>query len=218
MYHRRFGGSYTMNEPADSGIKADEPAAIAAFSTVEVVDNHIYFYAEVTKERILATIKAIREIDSRLRWERINREVPANVERTPIWLHINSGGGDLFAGFALSDVIKEIETPVYSISEGLCASAATLIAMSCQKRYALPNTVFLIHQLSAGIWGTHEQFKDELVIQQIMMDQLEKFYVAHSLVNAEELREMLKRDTWISSARALELKIIDGLYQRGQAV
>ena len=50
------------------------PAAIQAVPlTVETVDNHIYFYSDVDGDRCLALLKTIREVDSRLRMERVSR-------------------------------------------------------------------------------------------------------------------------------------------------
>jgi ATP-dependent Clp protease protease subunit len=128
---------------------------------------------------------------------------------TPIWLHIHSYGGDLFTGFSLADQLTMIKSPVYAVVEGICASAATLIAMSCTKRYILPNSFMLIHQLSSFMWGTHEQFKDEMTLQNKAMDRLVHFYVAHSGVSEDELRQMLVRDSWLDAAACVQLGFVD---------
>ena len=93
--------------------------------TVETVNNHIYFYSGVNTDRCLALIKQLRELDTAFRNEYLSRNLPEGHPQTPIWLHIHSGGGDLFTGFSVADQIKQIDTPVYSIVEGYCASAAT---------------------------------------------------------------------------------------------
>jgi ATP-dependent protease ClpP protease subunit len=102
--------------------------------TVETVDNHIYFYADVDSDRCLALIRAIRQADSELRSEYLSRGLEGT-PLTPIWLHLHSYGGDLFTGFSVADQLTMIKTPIYSIVEGICTSAATLISMSCSKRY-----------------------------------------------------------------------------------
>ena len=80
--------------------------------------------------------------------------------------------------------------------EGICASAATLIAMSCARRHILPNSFMLIHQLSSLMWGTHEQFKDEMDLQSKVMERLVMFYVARTKVTEKKIRKMLQRDFW----------------------
>jgi ATP-dependent protease ClpP protease subunit len=132
---------------------------------------------------------------------------------TPIWLHIHSFGGSLFTAFSISDQLKMIKSPIYSVVEGICASAATLMAMSCNKRYILPSSYMLLHQLSSAMWGTHEQFKDELNLQAKLMDRLVEFYVKHSAVTAEQIRGMLTRDYWLDAKESMDLKLVDEILQ-----
>jgi ATP-dependent protease ClpP protease subunit len=175
-------------------------------SKLEIVDNHIYFYADVDPEECLKLLVQIRRLDAELRSEQIARGMRAP---TPIWLNIHSYGGDLFGGFSTADQLKLIASPIYAVVEGVCASAATLIAMSCKKRYILPNSFMLIHQLSTLMWGTHEQFKDEMVLQQKAMERLIKFYIAHSKMSEADLKEMLKRDYWMEVEDAVAKGFID---------
>lgn len=117
--------------------------------TVESIDNHVYFYAVVDSDRSLALMRVIREIDVKLENEHGSRNLPPDFPRTPIWLHIHSYGGELFAGLGVADQLQGIRTPIYSIVEGCTASAATLIAMACTRRYIMPTAFILIHQLSS---------------------------------------------------------------------
>ncbi|MBZ0277806.1 MAG: ATP-dependent Clp protease proteolytic subunit [Anaerolineae bacterium] len=176
--------------------------------TVETVDNHIYFYADVDSDRCLALMRAIRNADTDLRTEHLSRGLEGT-PLTPIWLHIHSYGGDLFTGFSMADQLKMIKTPIYSVVEGICASAATLIAMSCVKRYILPSSFVLIHQLSGFVWGTHEQFKDEMTLQNKAMDRLVQFYAAHSKTGEEQIRSMLTRDFWMDAETCVEMGFAD---------
>lgn len=180
--------------------------------TVETVDNHIYFYADVDSDRCLALIRAIREADSSLRAQHLSRGMEG-MPPTPIWLHIHSYGGDLFTGFSIADQLKMIKTPVYSIVEGICASAATLISMSCMRRYILPSSFMLIHQLSGVKWGTHEQFKDEMTLQNKAMERLVEFYATSAKVSAEEIRTMLMRDYWMDAETCKKMGFVDEIMQ-----
>jgi ATP-dependent protease ClpP protease subunit len=180
--------------------------------TVETVDNHIYFYADVDSDRCLALIRAIREADSELRSEYLSRGMEG-LPPTPIWLHIHSYGGDLFTGFSVADQLAMIKTPIYSVVEGICASAATLISMSCVKRYILPSSFMLIHQLSGVKWGTHEQFKDEMTLQNKAMDRLVEFYGRKSSVSADDIRAMLTRDYWMDAETATQMGFADAILQ-----
>lgn len=177
--------------------------------TVESFDNHVYFYADVDSDRCLAMIKSIQEVDARLRNERETRRLPDSFPPTPIWLHIQSDGGGLFAGLAAADQLGQIKTPVYSIAEGVCASAATLISMACHRRYITPSSFMLIHQFTAGHWGTHEEFKDEMKLQEMLIELLANFYTGKSKISKEQVKEYLKRDSWFNAKQCLELGLVD---------
>ena len=75
-------------------------------------------------------LRAVREADSWLRNERLTRSIPDEHPLVPIWLHVQSYGGDLLAGFSAADQLATIPTPIYSIVEGVCASAATVISIT----------------------------------------------------------------------------------------
>jgi ATP-dependent protease ClpP protease subunit len=176
--------------------------------TIKTIENHIYFYADIDNDNCLTLICKLREKDSELRQEYYARGLEG-MAMTPIWLHIHSEGGSLFTALSVADQLTMIKSPVYSVVEGICASAATLISMSCQKRFILPSSFMLIHQLSSLMWGTHEQFKDELNLQNKLMERLIKFYVAKSDVSEEQIRAMLTRDYWLDAEECLRLKLVD---------
>lgn len=179
--------------------------------TVESTGNHVYFYSAVNSDRCLALMKEIRIIDNFLRVERISRNLPANHPKPPIWLHIHSYGGLLFAGFGIADQIATIESPIYSIIEGCCASAGTLISMACTKRFIMPSAFVLIHQLSSLAWGTHEQFKDEMHMQKMTMETMTRFYKKHSTLNRKEIKRLLKRDSWFDAQKCIKNGFVDAI-------
>jgi len=73
----------------------------------------------------------------------------------PITLYISSPGGHVESGDVVYDIIKFIKPPVRVIGTGWVASAATTIYLAADKdkRFALPNTRFLIHQPLGGSRG-----------------------------------------------------------------
>jgi len=177
--------------------------------TVETYNNHVYFYADVDSDRCLAMIKAIRDIDNQLRNERETRSVPEEIPHVPVWLHIQSNGGSLFTGLSMADQLATIRTPIYSIVEGCCASAATLISMSCTKRFILANSFMLIHQLSSMKWGKYDEFQDEIHLMDMLMDRLGGFYTSHSKLSKTKIKQMLQRDSWFDAEQCLKIGLVD---------
>lgn len=203
-----------MFGPWMDGDEAEAPSPIGQIEahvplTVETIYNHVYFYADVDSDRCLAMIRTIRELDNSLRNERGSRSLPDDFPMTPIWLHIQSNGGGLFAGMAAADQLAVIRSPIYSVVEGVCASAATLISMSCARRYILPGAFMLVHQLWSVAWGKYEELKDEMHLLGMAMERLTDFYERRTNLSREEVAEMLKRDTWMDAERCLELGFVD---------
>jgi ATP-dependent Clp endopeptidase proteolytic subunit ClpP len=178
-------------------------------SVVERQDNRIYFYADVTSEKAYALLRLLRDVDADLAAEAATRGMPPGSPATPIWLHIASYGGSLFSGLSLADQLSLIRSPVYTVVEGLSASAASLLALAGTRRYILPNSFILIHQLSAFASGTHEQFKDEIDIQAKLMNRLVEFYVQRTNLPDRKVRKMLQRDTWLDAETSMELGFVD---------
>jgi ATP-dependent protease ClpP protease subunit len=192
-------------------VVATSPAGSGVYIplTVEAVDTHVYFYAPVNTDRCLDLLRNIRELDNRLRNERLSRMIPDDVPATPIWLHIQSGGGGMFSGFNLLDQLAMIKTPIYSIVEGICASAATMISMACTKRFIMPSSFMLIHQISSVAWGTYEQIKDDVHLLDMAMERLYSFYTGKSNLTKTQVKAYLKKDTWFSAEECLENGLVD---------
>ena len=119
------------------------------------------------------------------------RSVPPN-----IYLHINSFGGSVFAGFAAVDYIKKSHLPVHTVIDGCAASAATLMSVVGAKRLMHEHSFMLIHQLSSVLWGKYEEMKDDMKNNDMLMHKIKQIYVEHTKIPAKELDKILKRDIW----------------------
>ena len=128
----------------------------------------------------------------------------------PIYVYIDSPGGDVDAGFAIFDMIRFIKPPVYTISMGLVASAGALILLAAPKNYrlGLPNSHYLIHQPLSGIKGVATDIE-------IHAKEIEKIRVKINALIAEEtgknVAEVAKdtdRDYWLSADEAAAYGLI----------
>lgn len=211
-YEIIWGTTEAVEEKSDESTK--QPVAQNDYVplTVESVDNHIYFYAPINTDRTLDLIRNILRIDRDLMHERMSRSIPEDFPKTPIWLHIQSFGGGLFAGFSVADQIRNVQSPIYSVVEGVCASAATLISVPCAKRYITQSGFMLIHQFSSIMWGKYEEFKDEMKMMDMAMERLVAFYDQHTEMDEKKVRELLKRESWFSAQESVELGLADEIY------
>lgn len=173
------------------------------------LNTHVYFYGEVTTLKCLVTIQQLRELDKKLQMERFDHSLDGSFPAAPIWLHINTQGGEAFAAFALQDAIAKLQTPVYSVIEGLCASAGTFIAMGCTKRYMQPSAFVLIHQISTFLGGNYAELLAEVNMMGRMMDKISRFYAKHSIVELEAIKAMLQKESWFDAEECLALGFVD---------
>ena len=128
----------------------------------------------------------------------------------PIYVYIDSPGGDVDAGFAIFDMIRFIKPPVYTVGMGLVASAGALILLAAPKnrRLGLPNSHYLIHQPLSGIKGVATDIE-------IHAKEIEKIRVKINALIAEEtgkdVDEVAKdtdRDYWLSAVEAVNYGLI----------
>lgn len=71
----------------------------------------------------------------------------------PIKFYINCCGGAVYWGLTFHDIIKSSPTPIYTYNIGACYSAAIYVFLAGKKRYHLPNSDFLIHNMNFNISG-----------------------------------------------------------------
>jgi ATP-dependent Clp protease protease subunit len=173
-------------------------------------NNHIYFHSEVDRESIFELIMLIKEAEE----ESVLTSFKLNIDEVPIYLHINSFGGSIFAAFGAIDVIKACRVPVYTIIEGSTASAGTLISIVGKKRFIRPTAYMLIHQLSSGCWGKMSEIEDEFKNLQELMEKIKELYKEHANIPKKELAELLKHDLWLNADKCLKYGLVDELWTK----
>jgi len=131
-------------------------------------------------------------------------------------LYINSPGGSVTAGLAVYDTMQFIKPDVYTVCIGQAASmAAVLMSAGAKgKRYALPYSRFLLHQLTAGVQGQAAdidiQAKEIIRIGHI----IDEILVKHTGQPIEVIRRDSDRDFYMSAQEAKEYGLIDDIFTR----
>lgn len=170
--------------------------------------NHIYFHSEVDRDSIFDLCALINESEE----ENLFTSYKMRVDPIPIYLHINSYGGSIFAAFAAIDCMNACKVPVYTIIEGAVASAGTLISVFGKKRYIRPHAYMLIHQLSSGFWGKMSEIDDEHKNLVELTERILTIYREHTKIPKKELQELLRHDLWLNTAKALKYGLVDEIY------
>ena len=170
--------------------------------------NNIYFYSEVSRESIYELTTLIKEAEE----ESIITSYKLGIDKVPIYIHISSFGGSVFAALTAIDVINSCKVPIHTIIDGATASAGTLISIMGEKRYVRPNAYMLIHQLSSGCWGKMSEIEDEFKNLQELMDKIKDFYKENTKIPKKELTELLKHDLWLNSNKCIQYGLADEIW------
>jgi len=175
-------------------------------SFIEAIDNHIYFYAEIEREKVLQLVKTIRTLNTTLG---LNEKQFGLKEKIPINIYINSYGGEIFSGMSVVDEIINSFQPVYTIVDGCCASAATLFSVVGKRRFIKAHSYMLIHQLSSCCWGKHSDFLDEIENQKKLMIMIKNIYLNYTKIPEKKIDEILKHDLWLDAKTCLRYGLVD---------
>lgn len=130
-----------------------------------------------------------------------------------IQLYINSPGGSVTAGLAIYDTMQYVKPDVSTICIGLAASmAATLLASGKRgKRFALPNSEILLHQVAGRAAGAAVEI--EITARQIVRikDKLNKILARHTGQPLKKIVKDTDRDFYLSAQEAKNYGIIDDI-------
>lgn len=132
-----------------------------------------------------------------------------------IKLYINSPGGVVTSAFGIYDTMQHIKSDVVTICVGQAASAASLLLASGAKgkRYSLPNSRIMIHQVMGGAEG--QQTDVEIRAREIkrIKDKLNLILGKHTGKTEKQIERDTDRDNFMSADEAKKYGLIDKIIQ-----
>ena len=126
-------------------------------------------------------------------------------------LYINSPGGSVTAGLAIYDTMQFVTCDVSTYCVGIAASmgAVLLAAGTKGKRFALPNSDIMIHQVSGGAQGTASDVERTVEWMFKMKRRLIHILAQHSGKTEEQVQIDSDRDYWMSAEEAKTYGLVD---------
>lgn len=128
-----------------------------------------------------------------------------------IKLYLNTPGGSVTAGLAIYDTMQYVKPDVATMCVGMAASmgAVLLAAGKKGKRFALPNSEILLHQVMGGVEG--QAVEVEITARQIIKikDKLNQILAKHTGQSISKIEKDTDRDFYMTSAEAKEYGLID---------
>ncbi len=176
-------------------------------------------YSLLLKERIIIMGTDVNSQTANLMVAQLlflDREDPEK----PIQMHIQSPGGEIYAGLAIYDTMQAISAPVSTIAVGVTASFGTVLLIAGTKgmRYVLPNATVHMHQPLGGARGQ----ATDIVIQAKeitrLKDMLIDIFMKHTGQERARLEADMDRDLYLDAKAAVEYGLADSVIESRKMV
>lgn len=126
----------------------------------------------------------------------------ANVSDT-VKIYINSPGGDLYTAIQFLRVMAESEAEIVCSVEGACMSAATMIFLQAEIKEVTPNSTFMFHDYSSGVFGKGGEQYDQIQFEREWSKTFLK-EVYEGFLTEEEIASMLhNKDIWLTADQVI---------------
>lgn len=193
-----------LSEQYNSTLQLPDPALVQYY--IDLENRIIWLDGEVEDTNLDIVSKIIN-------WNREDKGKSIN-ERKPIKIYVNSVGGSLDIADTLVSVINISKTPVYGVALSMVASAASLIYLSCHKRFALPNAYFILHKGSMqNLGGNYNEIQAAMEDYKVQIERMEKFYIDNTSYPEEVIKEKIKSDWYIHCDEAMKYNIVTDLIE-----
>lgn len=130
---------------------------------------------------------------------------------TPMSLHINCVGGDVFEGMAIYNVLKKRTAKTTVYIEGIAASMGSVIALAGDEVVMAENSLFMIHNAWGGAMGEATEIRKTAALLDKISGEIADIYTKKTNLPYNRVKEMMDEETWLSADEAYNLGFIDSI-------
>jgi len=134
-----------------------------------------------------------------------------------IRVHINSEGGEVYAGIAIFNAIRTCTKDITIYTDGISASIAGIIAMCGRKHYMSRYARLMIHSVSAGVYGDKNELMATVDEIRSLENTLAEIIGNRIKCTPEEVKARYfdGTDHWFTAQEAVDAGLADGIYDIG---
>ncbi len=129
----------------------------------------------------------------------------------PIYLFINSYGGSVYSLFAMMDTISNIKAEVNTICLGEADSCGAVLLSMGKERFIGQRSRLMIHEVSSFTWGKISEMIEDLERVKEVNEKIVGILAENSSLTAEQLSEIIKKDTFMNAEEAIEVGLVDSI-------
>lgn len=136
----------------------------------------------------------------------------------PLDIHIDSPGGDVYEGFAIASAILRYEGPTHAYVDGMAASAASYIALTADRVTMNEFSMIMIHNAWCMAMGNRDELRETADRLEALDDTIAGIIEARSALTMDEVRDMMRAETWLDAEDALLAGMCDEVIETGQRI
>ncbi len=131
------------------------------------------------------------------------------VQSDTITLRINSDGGEVFDAIAMYNYLKD--KAVHVVIDGICASAASIVAMAGKTITMKQGSLMMIHNPMTLAIGESEELRAQADILDKITESIISIYQSRTHMEHDEIMSLMKAETWMDEAEALGYGFVDDI-------
>ena len=170
------------------------------------VENRVIWIEGEIDESLFESSKLI------MNWNKEDKEI-APENRKPIKIFINSPGGTLEDTLSFVGLVGISKTPIITVNMGWAYCAACLIALSGHKRFAMPNTNYLLHSGSGGCGGSFEQTTEQMKQYKSLVDKMRNYILDRTSIDSKTFNKKKSTEWYITCEEAVTLGMADKIIE-----
>ena len=124
-------------------------------------------------------------------------------------VRILSGGGDVFTGFGIYNLMKRSEATFNVFIDGMAGSIASVISMGANKVIVAEGAMMMIHKASLLNYGNADDLENSKEILKQIDSELVAVYAKKTGLPTEEIETLMSKDRYFTSKELLELGFAD---------
>lgn len=143
------------------------------------------------------------------RFQKVFRDTLA--KNKDVTIRVHSGGGSVYEGLAIYDLIRSSEANVTVIVEGMAASMASIIALAGDTVQMTENAFFMMHAVIGGVWGNKNDLTNYVEQLENCEKRLQAIYKERTTADEKTIKNWFDsgQDHWLDADTCLQLSVCD---------
>lgn len=174
-------------------------------------EAELNLYGEVVQDRPRDYWTGEQDTDSYIVASELIADLDTLKNKNTITVHINSIGGDLYAGVAIYNRLKQLPANIITINDGLAASAASIIFQAGDVRKVNAGSNLMVHQAMGFLYGYYQLNDLNQVSKELRAANkaASEIYAEASGRTVDEMKRLIDAETWMTGQEAISQGLAD---------